>query len=145
MTLRPLDFLKTAELLRDNDLEPHQRSSISRSYYAAFLHLLEHIKGGLQIRKTTISSPHEFVKKCLINCSNRSVMTIGHRLDSLRTKRTDADYRLDKPIRKNDVVDAIDEANLIIQRYMLAVAAADVRKKLMDSSRQQAANKGLTI
>jgi hypothetical protein len=59
----PTEFLKTAELLKSHTEQPHLRTSVGRSYYAALLYFRERLKClGLEKKKHPTQNAHAFVR-----------------------------------------------------------------------------------
>lgn len=64
--MEPKQFFITAEMLKDKPNESHLRTSVGRSYYAAFLYFREHLKSlGLEKKRNPAREIHEFVIQCL--------------------------------------------------------------------------------
>lgn len=116
--MEPKDFFQTAELLEKKTDEAHLRTSVGRSYYAAFLYFREYLKSiGLCKRK----SPHKDVHVFVIQCLGFSEVPEGSRastyLRDLQQVREDADYHLDEELSQNDAEDALMKAKKVIEDY----------------------------
>jgi len=86
----PWQFLIVAEQLRDADLEAGRRSSISRSYYAAF----NEIVASLREHQVTLPQrdAHEKLCRCLTGTGHQALVLIAEHLRWLRLNRVAADY-----------------------------------------------------
>lgn len=114
----PTDFLKTAELLKTHIEEAHLRTSIGRSYYAAFLYFRERLRfHGLEKKKQPSQEAHAFVIQCLQKSNVQEGKKASTCLYDLRQLRTDADYRLNKKFSQNDADDAFAKAKNVIDDY----------------------------
>ncbi len=115
----PLFFLEVARELANIEREALARTSISRSYYAAFLLSREILSSyGRQV-KTGKPKDHELVITEFRKLGRRD---IGDKLDSLRKMRNEADYELDKLITRRHALRALnlaDEVVMKIQRFKL--------------------------
>jgi len=116
--VEPSDFLKTAELLKNETDEPHLRTSVGRSYYAAFLYFREWLESkGLKKKRKPKLSAHFFVIQCLESSGVRAGTRAARYLRDLRQWRTDADYHLEKVITENDAEDALAKARKTIADF----------------------------
>ena len=116
--MKPKDFFKTAELLKKKTDEAHLRTSVGRSYYAAFLHFREYLKShGLCKGIKPRQDAHVFVNQCL----GFSQVSEGNKasayLRDLQQRREDADYHLDEELSQNDAEDALLNAKKVIEDY----------------------------
>ena len=120
--MEPTDFFKTAELLKTYVEEAHLRTSIGRSYYAAFLYFREYLKSlGLEKKKNPTQGVHIFVIQCLGFSNVPEGSKASKFLHDLRQLRTDADYRLDKKFSQNDADDAFARAKATIDDYTRSI------------------------
>ena len=111
------DFLNVAEELANAGAEAHWRSSISRSYYAAFHHLKDRLweKKGFAISTSALG--HAELRDWFMDQSASSLARIGDGLNTLRTKRNEADYRLTaRPVPQNDAQLGLAMARLLIKQ-----------------------------
>lgn len=116
--MEPTNFFKTAELLKTHVEEAHLRTSIGRSYYAAFLYFRERLKScGLEKKKQPNQDAHAFVIQCLQSSNVLEGSKASGYLRDMRQLRTDADYHLDKKFSQNDADDAFVIANKAIEDY----------------------------
>ena len=116
LTLRGKDFILTAKMLcRENCREPEWRTSISRSYYAAYHTIRECLSAGVErallIRSGGTALYHGFVIRCLKRCSDEKVNEIGDLLNDLRAERRRADYDLHDKIESTRAVDVLSDAS----------------------------------
>lgn len=111
------DFLNTAVLLSKHSDEEHLRTSISRSYYATFLHFRSFLASkGVKKRKEKFQI-HAFVGKCLQFCEIKEGTKVAVALQKLEQLRTDSDYELLKTITENDCQDALAKAIRTIDNF----------------------------
>ncbi len=88
------DFIQVAKDLTKGLSEAHWRSSISRSYYAAFHRSRQFVvRKGTQVPPT--GNAHMIVRDCLIASKDPEVSALGSILGDLHAKRRKADYDLD--------------------------------------------------
>jgi uncharacterized protein (UPF0332 family) len=114
----PIDFFKTAELLKSHTEESHLRTSVGRSYYAAFLYFRERLRSlGLEKKINRNRDTHVFVIQCLGFSQVPEGMKASKYLHDLQQTREDADYQLDKEFVPNDAKDAFDKAKKVIANY----------------------------
>lgn len=110
--MEPTDFFKTAKLLKTYAKEEaHVRTSIGRSYYAAFLFFREWLRTrGLEKKIKPSQDNHAFVIQCLAFSRVSEGSKASQYLHDLQQVREDADYRLDKKLSKNDAEDTFVKA-----------------------------------
>jgi len=87
------DFLDTAQRLVNSPHEHDLRTSISRSYYAAFLALRDALMAAGAPLHNKRDVHKDIVDAFISDRSTRDIYKLGERLDSLRTQRNHADYR----------------------------------------------------
>lgn len=92
----PRDFQTLAEKLASGTSPAEMRTAISRSYYAVYNVGVE-LLNGMGFRSKEGPSGHTDVEFKLSNSTNIEVEKIGSQLADLRSKRIQADYRLDAP------------------------------------------------
>ncbi len=112
------EFLQVAKDLTKNNYngEAHFRSAISRAYYATFNCL------SIALRKEKVQlsgggSAHKLLCQCLKNSSNNNFHSVGIDINDLKGLRTKADYFMNLDIRLNKSKDAINDADLIIDKF----------------------------
>ncbi|MBM4037967.1 MAG: HEPN domain-containing protein [Planctomycetes bacterium] len=115
----PWHFLIVAEQLRDSDLEAGRRSSISRSYYAAY----NEIVASLRERGVTLPErdAHEKLCRCLIGTGHHALVLLAEHLRWLRIARTAADYDMEAEADEFSVVEtanALSRARKIRQQFV---------------------------
>ncbi|MBF0235737.1 MAG: hypothetical protein HQK65_22280 [Desulfamplus sp.] len=100
--INPSDFLNIAEeLIKDNNgQEAKHRTSISRSYYAAYHEVvIQYAKyKKLDIKDSIFSNHQTFIRNLTQNKSQSLIRTLGNQLHSLKKDRFKADYELNKDI-----------------------------------------------
>lgn len=87
------DFLDVAKRLYNSSHEADRRTSISRAYYAFF----NHVKSCLVAKGIVLSkaaAAHEKAYQYLHNSGIEEADDIASELNSLRTKRNEADYNM---------------------------------------------------
>ncbi len=109
----PRKFLNQARRLASSTEEEDWRTAVSRAYYAAF-HVACDLMADLGFTVPNADRAHAYLWLRLQNCGNASVEKAGRDLNDLRRRRNNADYELSRPIRSNDPVAAIREADSII-------------------------------
>lgn len=103
--INPLEYLPLAKELitSDSNNEAKLRTSMGRSYYAAFLHAGQkylQLKNNDPIVESTIGSHQGFIRE-LKESTNRSFQKIGNKIADLKRDREKADYRIKELISKN--------------------------------------------
>ena len=141
--MEPTDFFKTAELLKNENDECHLRSSISRSYYAIHLYIRQIISQTYLGGRKFPSQPHQNIIKCLQLCTSGDVKEIGEKLKILLQARTDADYHIQKTIKKSKSQDAYEDAIELKQLFDSVLSDPSNKQNLGKSSRQQARFQGI--
>ncbi|WP_428247640.1 HEPN domain-containing protein [Ferrovibrio sp.] len=119
MSVSPLEILADAQTLRVNlvSSEARRRSILSRTYYAAF-HQAISIAGENGFRREKNGEGiHQQLIGFLRRQTKSSLRQLGCDLDSLYTKRIQADYYLNITIEKHDAEDS-----LLVAQEVLAAA-----------------------
>jgi len=109
----PSEFLTIAEkLLKDSKYKNQAgfRTSVSRSYYAAFLA----IRKKLEELGISIGRGYEQHKIVVDKLMEKNQTTIGSQLRSLREKRNDADYNLHANINDELAKECTKLSSLVI-------------------------------
>lgn len=123
------DFLKTAEHLSSSSQEHDLRSSISRSYYAAFHELARALESsGMRLKKG--AAGHGELFNWLTGCDIQPLKKAGQKLGSLRTKRNQADYHMHRSAEEfsqNNALLALGEARQAKQAFASVPVAEAVR------------------
>ena len=120
------EFINWAEALNSQNPtdEAYRRTIISRSYYGIFKQIedfLESLGRQLPSRIPDPNNPsrmrdlgsHEKVIQYLIRHSNQEVRSFGTILDTLREKRTKADYDATSPIGENESKQVLNFAKML--------------------------------
>jgi len=92
--MKPEDFLTLAKELHSSGNEAALRSATSRAYYAAF-HKGREIIASMKFKLSTGSAAHGEICNYLQNSGDSMMVAAGQKLESLRSIRNKADYRLD--------------------------------------------------
>ena len=138
MSVDPIAFLRTAELLKEQVDEAHSRTSIGRSYYAAFLHFRERLRQiGLEKIKHPSREAHAFVIQCLQFSEVTEGVKASCHLHDLQQIREDADYHLEKDFSQNDAEDAFAKAQKVISDYENQMTA-EKKKTLLEKASKYA-------
>ena len=133
----PIDFFKTANLLKSETDEAHIRTSIGRSYYGLFLYFREHLaKLGLKKNIQPKNEVHSFVINCLRFGEIKEGSILAEVLSNLQQLRHDADYVLGVNIISTQAIDALDDARQAIADYNL-ISTSD-EQKLIVKAKQHA-------
>lgn len=118
MSVDPIAFLRIAEQLKELADEAHSRTSIGRSYYAAFLHFRERLRQiGLEKVKHPSREVHAFVIQCLQFSDVIEGVKASRHLHDLQQVREDADYHLEMDFSQNDAEDAFVKAQRVISDF----------------------------
>ena len=94
--MKPEDFLILAKELHSSGNEAALRSATSRAYYAAF-HRGREMLTSMNFKISTGAAAHGDICNYLQNSGDRRAEAAGQKLESLRSARNKADYRLDIP------------------------------------------------
>jgi uncharacterized protein (UPF0332 family) len=137
--MRPKEFHLTAlNLGKDGTTEGDWRSSVSRSFYAAFLEVREILreKVGVSLLRPggrSILTSQKSVIDLLRKSNNGSIKSLGDLLGDLQTDRHDSDYNLRLQITKRNAEDAlvgVGEIYKQIEQITPDVLAHDVEVSL---------------
>jgi hypothetical protein len=93
--MEPKAFLDLAANLKDGENEASWRTSVSRSYYALLNLTIRFVKSYFPQNLSGEAKDHDTIYRYLHNCDIEDVELIASTLHDLRTKRNDADYKLD--------------------------------------------------
>lgn len=115
--MNPLDFLQVAIKFKDSKEEAERRTSVSRAYFAVYNHVKAFFKSN-QVRVSDGSGGHGEVVRYLNQARVTKDRDLGGRIESLRTDRNDADYKLEKERFNINTVDIIvSRAEEIIEDF----------------------------
>ena len=111
----PLEFLETAKDLAGGKREADWRSSVSRAYYAIYNLFCDIFRSNVRQRLLADAGnkrriAHDFIVRCLKNCSDEDVVDLGDMLNDLRKQRDDADYKLGKAFAPEGANEACSNA-----------------------------------
>ncbi len=132
-------FLLVADLLRDSDLEAGRRSSISRSYYAAY----NEIVTCLAERHVAVPErdSHEKLCRYLLGTGDPALAAVADDLRDLRVDRLRADYDMDASpdaFSTTQTARALNRARRIRQQFVFVGAdtAAELVTDYLRRTRQ---------
>lgn len=114
--MNPLEFLTTAETLSKLSGEADWRSSISRSYYALYqLFRVEIIKWPVAIREKAGLGKghlvnHDRLCMCMKSHGDARIKEMGEYLETLKQSRHDADYPIDKKVKREQAEQELQNA-----------------------------------
>jgi uncharacterized protein (UPF0332 family) len=91
------DFLPLATRLAGGPTEAEWRTSVGRSYYAAF-HEVRHLFANLGFTVPKGEQAHAYLWLRLSNCGDTQVEQTGVDLSDLRRRRNQADYDLQRKL-----------------------------------------------
>jgi hypothetical protein len=91
--MNPDEFLTLAIRLSNSNGEAEKRTAVSRAYYGSF-HAARLFVTSCGVKCPESAEAHDKIAKCLQHCGDPSAETAGRELDSLRSTRNRADYRL---------------------------------------------------
>src|SRR5688572_7204239 len=91
--MNPDEFLTLAIKLSSSSGEAERRSAVSRAYYGAF-HQAKVLLEACEITIPNSENIHSVIVRCLQHSGDMEIEVAGRKLDSLRSERNDADYRL---------------------------------------------------
>ncbi len=98
--------------------ESRLRTSISRSYYAAFKTAHNHLRDKENDRNLRSHSPasiHKYVRQCYVDGTIMEKKQIGYKLQGLKTERGNADYEDDYQDLDGQVVYCLRLASEVIK------------------------------
>ncbi len=112
MAFNPVDYYYLADILYKQANKPYteasHRATISIAYYGAFL--VARKKSGITKSSRSV---HQDVYNYFLQ--NNRTSKIANNLNSLRTKRNDADYEMDKTMTSRDSGIALKWAEQILE------------------------------
>lgn len=111
--ITPADLLRIANHLLKRNTEADWRSSISRSYYAAF-HAACNFLRDLGFAVPQDDSAHHYAYSRLFNCGTKQVAVLADKLADLRRQRNQADYECSATVRQGEATDALRNAQDIL-------------------------------
>jgi hypothetical protein len=117
------DFLPLAKRLATGATEVEWRTSVGRSYYAAF-HVARQFFQDLRFRVPYADQAHRYLWLRLSNCGDGSVELAGASLNDLRRHRNRADYELNRPFLQSLAQSQLIEAERIINTLDGLIPAA---------------------
>ena len=95
--MKAIRFLNTANNLKESSHEADARTSISRSYYAIILLVIEKLgQEKIKINRNQTHSLHNI----FYGCKKNKVKAIGGHISTLHHERLKADYKLSEKVEK---------------------------------------------
>ena len=118
--ITPGEILNEARVLLNGVVinEPRCRTIVSRAYYAAYHHALQH-PAAKNFNPTEKQSPHTALAYHLIKTDDANIRFAGKLLQALRLRRTTADYTLHLKVRQQEALAAYEEADIIINDHLV--------------------------
>lgn len=110
--------IRAAQLVRD-ERAAHYRSSVSRSYYAAYCAVVDRLPARATFAHGRANPGHDECIKLVMNIGAVDPAIrreIYRRLRILYKARTDADYRPSRTVERSEAIDALRDARAIIDR-----------------------------
>jgi uncharacterized protein (UPF0332 family) len=127
------DFLALADALAAAGAEAEWRTSISRSYYAAF-HAAREFMARLRFRVPAADQAHAYLWMRRSNTGDSTADRIGRMLRDLRGRRNAADYDLNRSRTQANAIDAAVDAR-DVTRALDAVAGTPAETAIRDGMR----------
>jgi len=145
----PIDFHKTADILKDRPEECHIRTTINRAYYGLFLYLRDFLeKNSIVLPKRKKKSHHQFVMDCFKESrkgaprtakveGNKQIGQIYLRLKTLFQNRTSADYKLHLKFHQKDGEDKLRLARDTLEHFE-QLRGSTIENHIIDTAKNQA-------
>ena len=117
--MNPREFCKIAGMFAAQGEPAACRSAISRAYYSLFHVILEFLLSRNVPLPKKRAECHEKLYQLLYNSGSDILRTVGSELNDLRSRRNDADYRMDdKDVESPKTARAmVDRADRAIARF----------------------------
>lgn len=139
--MSPQDILEVADFLSGHarsasSPEAFHRSSISRSYYAAF-HTGFDFQARIGCTHGHDGTDHSWVPDRFLDCQEPALKLIGRKIIDLRGKRRHADYALKKPFGSPPInyesADAVRKARSVVDAIAAGFSTqdADIRAQML--------------
>lgn len=114
--MRPEVFLDVAKQWGKDkaDCEAHERSAVSRAYYASF-HSCREVIEELGLSVPDHSASHQRVINALRDSGDRKLKALSNKLKDLKGMREKADYDIEYRLPKHTLTVAIRKAEIILQ------------------------------
>lgn len=121
MPITPKQILDFAERCSKNNQEVDLRNAIARAYYAAYHRVLSSLKNapsskGASAHQALIEYLTTDAYKHEESLNEKDSRSLGYILLSLKMRRGDSDYSLDKSVTQNQADVAIKDANNFFTR-----------------------------
>lgn len=114
--MNPIEFLNLADRLHASADEAERRTSVSRSYYAAY-HVLVQALSAEQVPFEKSGDDHGRLDYYLTESGDQQAQQMGGKLRGLRSDRRDADYKLRRFIKVWDSRLAYGKAKEVIEGF----------------------------
>ncbi len=125
------DFLAVAKDLLNFPTEAAWRSSVSRSYYAAF-HVARQLMEDLGFRVLRGETAHAYLWLRLSNVGHAQVQDAGRRLNTLRGQRNRSDYDVNASVSHPTAAGQVLLAESLI-KTLDSVAIEPIRTQITDA------------
>jgi uncharacterized protein (UPF0332 family) len=133
--MTPRQFLDVAEELLEGAHEGHWRTSVSRSYYAAFhAARLLFVQCGFVVPRD--QKAHKYLMMRLQNSDHPDLVQAGSWLDNLRDARNLADYDFDDPCEHAHAVARFERASDTVGLLEQAAALPAVCERITEAMRK---------
>lgn len=110
------DFLIVAKKVLGHKIEASFRTSISRSYYAAY-NFFSKESGNLGVRIPKSPNGHMILVENFFNSGVDEAVEMGRKINDLRAQRKVADYDLDCLVNQNTAELVLQKAQDIIDKF----------------------------
>ena len=120
-------LLDARQLLNVVPHEGRRRTVISRAYYAAF-HFLNQHPCCNQYERTSGRGTHQDLLEYLGSSPEPNVQSAAELLQSLYTRRIEADYRLSNHVLRGTEVHCVEDAAYIIEETLVEYEEARDRR-----------------
>lgn len=128
------DFLDLADALAAEDSEAAWRTSVSRSYYAAF-HVARNLLRDMGFTVPWGPQAHLFVSSRLDGAGHVDIQQTGEQLRIMRRYRNWADYDLDRPVFQPLVLAQYSRGENIV-RTLRAAQEEPFRSRIIEAIRR---------
>lgn len=136
--MHPQAFLDLAAELKRRPAERYYRTSVSRSYQAAFLFARRFLQlGNVPVSKGP--SGHQEVYECLFNTAVAEVRRAARHLNNLRTQRNKADYCLTWTGGTRRTAESWYQVAEDVFKAIQQVDAAPQKQEILDAARRHLA------
>ncbi|CAK0779402.1 putative HEPN domain-containing protein [Azospirillaceae bacterium] len=126
MPVKPQSFLEEARSLAEPEStnEIRHRTSINRSYYAAYHHLLETAKRS-GFKPPSFSAHAALIEWMMLESSDGRHKKAGKTLREMKKLRVNADYALSSQITHIDTLECLKKASHLIEKLLVSEQASE--------------------